>query len=307
MKLALYALLASLLAGCTGLPSAGPSSPRSVTAAPANRGDLLYVSDYASNDVYEYSVPEGKRIGVLTGVLKNFVYPTGLCADGAGNVFIPDSADASVLEFGHGGSHPIARLADPNEYPFSCAVDPVTGDLAVANIESFHGGGSISVYVHAHGPPVTYTYANVYKYYFGAYDSGGNLFVDTTYDAPSAPFVFLELPKGRKTLRIVTLEQAFALPGGVAWDGRDIVVADSKSSTITRFSIRGRIGKKIGSVQLSEARYLAQFVLARSQIVGASFHGRSVGFWEYRSGGPPQRTLRGFGEPFGVTLSRVPR
>jgi hypothetical protein len=145
----------------------------------------------------------------------------------------------------------------------------------------------------------------VFRYYFAAYDDRGNLFVDATYDAPSAPFICLELRKGQRTLRMFTLEKAFRTPGGLGWDGRYLAVADSKSATISRFLVRGNVGKEIGSANLSDARYLAAFLIAGGKVIGASFHGRSVDFWKYPRGGAPQKRLGDFGEPFGVALSKA--
>lgn len=299
---------AAFLAGCGGYPIvAPPGTPSIAMPAAAQHGDLLYVSDYETNDVYAYSYPEGKRVGVLAGILKDFVYPTGLCTDDGGDLFIPDSANASVLEYAHGGSRPVAQLVDANEYPYSCAIDPTTGNLAVVNLESFHAGGSVSIYAHASGRPAKYSYPYIFKWYFAAYDDQGNLFVDASYDAPSAPFVFLELPKGRKSFRNVTLDQAFRMPGAIAWDGRHLAVADSKSSVISRFSIRRSVGKRVGSLKLSDARRLGEFSIVDGNVVGASFHGGDVDLWKYPRGGAPENRLTGFGEPFGLALSRASR
>jgi hypothetical protein len=269
----------------------------------AKKLDLLYVSDYETNDVYAYSYPQGKLSGVLRGVLESFVLPAGLCSDDAGDVFIPDSSSAAVLEYAHGSTHRVQTLRDREEVPYSCAVDPATGDLAVMNLESFNGPGGVAVYSGARGRPKKYAYGFVYKYYFGAYDDRGNLFVDATDDTPSEPFAFLELPKGAGSLQGVTLDQTIRVPGGVGWDGKHVTVGDSKASVIYRFAIAGSGGTKVGTTALHGARDPAQFVLAGTDVVAANFRGASVGFWNYPAGGSPAKTIGGFGEPFGVTLS----
>jgi hypothetical protein len=42
-----------------------------------------------------------------------------------------------------------------------------------------------------------------------------------------------------------------------------------------------------------------------SAVVGANFHGASVAFWNYPSGGTPAKTIGGLGEPFGLALSKA--
>jgi hypothetical protein len=267
--------------------------------------DLLYVSDYETNDVYAYSYPAGKLRGVLAGVLANFVLPSGLCADGAGDVFVPDSYDASVLEYAHGSTRLVAKLLDPNELPYSCAVDPTSGDLAVVDLESDSGGGGISIYAHARGRPKELGYGFVYFYYFAAYDATGDLFVDASYDVPSEPFAFLEVPKGSKNLMSLTLDQSVGVAGGVSWDRKDVLVGDSRAGVIYRFAIDGSVGRKVGSTRLRDARDPTQFLVAGNDLVAANFAGAGVSFWKYPAGGAPLANISGLGEPFGVTLSRA--
>lgn len=272
-------------------------------APDAKRIDLLYVSDYATNDVYAYSYPGAKLSGVLSGVLRHFVLPVGLCADGAGNVFIPDNADATVREYPHGATRPVKTLPDPGELPYSCAVDASTGNLAVVDYESKSGPGDVSLYAHARGMPKRYVYGFVYKYYFAAYDGGGNLYVDASYDVAGDPFAFLELPNGGKSLESLTLDQSFGAAGGVAWDGKHVVVGDSKKEIVYRFAFRGSAGKNVGSTRLQTARGAAQFLVDGNRLAAAEFRGGRVGFWSYPAGGKPAEEIEGLRFAFGVTLS----
>lgn len=276
-------------------------------APAAKHHDLLYVSDYATNDVDAYSYPGGKLLGVLKGILKNLPLESGLCSDARGDVFIPDSSSARVLEYPHGSVKLLDVLKDPNEYPYSCAVDPASGDLAVVNFYALSGAGGVSVYAHAGGRPKNYTQGFVYLYYFAAYDTRGDLFVDARYDVPSEPFAFVELPKGAKQLEGITLNQAIAVPGGVGWDGKHVVVADSHSTKLYRFQIAGSTGTKVGATRLAKGRFITQFVLDRGSVIAADYRGATVSFWQYPGGGPPVERIGGFGEPFGVALSRAQR
>jgi hypothetical protein len=313
----IHCALVALLGGCSAaqLPISAPTTVmqlvsgvandrRSWMAPDAKKLDLLYVSDYETNDVYAYSYPQGKLRGVLAGILENFVLPTGLCSDGAGNVYVPDSEDSTVLEYAHGSTKVAKRLIDANELPYSCAVDRTTGNLVVVNLESASGAGGVSIYARARGLPKTYRYGFLYKWDFAAYDDEGNLFVDASYDLPSEALALVEMRKGKKFLETITLDQAFGAPGGVAWDGTHLAVGDAKSSIIYRFSIAGNYGTEVGAMQLRRARGVAQFVIDKESIAAADFHDRSVAFWTYPAGGKPVKSLTGFGEPFGVTLSK---
>jgi hypothetical protein len=316
-------LAAACAAGCSaGQPPAAndlsldgaASAPalhraRSWMAPGAKKIDLLYVSDYQTNDVYAYSYPQGKLRGVLAGVLRRLVYPSGLCADAAGNVFIPNNSNSTVLEYPHGSTKLLRTFVDSDEYPYTCAVDAARATLAVIDLQAVSGsrGGGVSIYERERSQGKHYSETFVYFYYYGAFDAAGDLFVDAANQVPSLPFVFVELPKGGRSLQTVTLEQSFSVPGGVAWDGKHVTVGDSKDSTIYRFDITGSTGIEVGSTHLQRGRFVTQYVIDGDTLVGANFHGSSVMFWKYPAGGAPTKIIGGLGEPFGVALSRASR
>ena len=69
--------------------------------------DLLYVSNSTTVTVYSY--PQGK----LEGRIRFGYLPGGECADQKGDVFITNLVTGQVLEYAHGGTKPIAILAEP--------------------------------------------------------------------------------------------------------------------------------------------------------------------------------------------------
>jgi hypothetical protein len=293
-----------ITAPATAMQSGVATKQRSWMASDAKKLDLLYVSDYETNDVYAYSYPEGKLRGVLAGILDNFVLPTGLCSDDAGNVFVPDSANSTVLEYAHGSTKLAKTLIDANELPYSCAVDGTSGDLVVVNLESASGAGGVSIYSRARGLPQIYRYGFLYKWDFAAYDDKGDLFVDASYDLPSEALALIEMRKGKNLFETITLDQTFGAAGGVAWDGTHLAVGDAKSSTIYRFVVAGNHGTEVGATQLRRARGVVQFAIHEKSIIAADLDDRSVAFWKYPAGGLPVKSVAGFGEPFGVTLSK---
>lgn len=169
----------ALLAGCGGsqLPigAAGPARPTPVAVARASAqrgwmlqratsGDLVYASEKVSaygSAVYVYSYPGGELVGELTDFPSGY-YPQGLCTDSSGDVFVTTNqnlkseSQSNIYEYAHGGTSPLATLSDPG-WALGCAVDPTTGDLAVANASTAGGGsGDVAIYQNARGNPAVY-------------------------------------------------------------------------------------------------------------------------------------------------------
>jgi len=220
----------AVFAGCA-LPGALPVQPSGATgaaAAPgaswvapdAGRRNLLYVSDVGTGKVNIYSYPDGNLEGVLSG----FVRPQAMCVDKYGDVFIPDLEGFKIYEYRHGARKPKAVLRDPAEDPDDCAVDPATGDLAVANLSTpYSGSGDIVVYAHARGRPKRFREKAIRYYLFCGYDDRGDLFLD---GMDSGVFKFAEMPKGSGTFTNITLDKSFRFGGAVQWDGHNIAIGD---------------------------------------------------------------------------------
>ena len=98
--------------------------------APGTAGEtLLYVSDAEAASVYVYSYPQAKLVGTLTKASRagRRVYRQG------GRRVDHNSESLQLSEYAHGGTTPIATLGPNLDFaPLGCAVNPVTGDLAVA-------------------------------------------------------------------------------------------------------------------------------------------------------------------------------
>jgi hypothetical protein len=269
---------------------------------------LLYVSDFGTNDIYVFSFPNGKLVGTLTG----FDSPGGECVDASGNVFITNEATApNILEYAHGGTTPIATLSDPAGNPLSCSIDPVSGDLAVANTQgaTSNAQGNVAIYRKARGKPKVRTDLNVPEVFYCGYDDAGNLFIDG--ENIGSSFEFAELPVNGRRFKNITLQQRIGFPGSVQWDGKNVTVADAGSSitpTIYRFAIEHAKGDLVGTTLLDTANDIGQTWItpasgkAAKQNVVAAESG-TVGIWKYPAGKAPLRTLTGFTNPFGVTVS----
>jgi DNA-binding beta-propeller fold protein YncE len=297
----------ALLTGCGGAQSV----TQSLTGAPlaaspfmkpdAKKQTLVYVSSVLTNDVYVYSLATQQLEGTLTG----FSTPYGLCSDKSGDVWIANDGASQLVEYAHGGTKPIATLADSGYYPEGCAVDPTTGNLAVTNFSSTTGNGDVAIYAGAQGSPQTYSDPQIVNYRFCGYDSKGNLFVDGANS--SSAFALAELPKGSSSLTNITLAQKIEWPGGVQWDGKYVAVGDTDAATIYRITSNGTVK---GSIKLDGANYVNQFWIdgsigkkkKKAGVIVPSQDGGSVGFYDYPAGGSTVWSI-GISEPFGATVS----
>lgn len=303
----------ALVAACSGGGSALAPSAASRQSAERTRhdrngswvspnakaGDLLYISDRGTAQVYVYSYPGYKKRGMLTG----FDIPVGECVDETGNVFITDEGASLIFEYAHGGKSPLATLSDPGYMPGGCSVDPKTGNLAVTNYSTVSNGqGNVAIYKHASGKPKAYyTDPNIARMFFCGYDDAGNLFVDGA-DFGSK-VAFGELPSGGTSFRDIHLDQPIQSPAGVQWDGKHVAVGDTVTSVIYEFVIKGKKGTEVGSTPLVGSANVGQFWIQQSKVVGPEFTGADAGIWDYPRGGIAKHTITGFDSPVGATIS----
>jgi hypothetical protein len=297
--ISLFAL--ALLAGCGGsqapiAPGVVPQSRAITTRADqrgswmlpnAKNGDLLYVSSL--NKVTVYAYPSHKVVGELTG----FEYATGLCSDQSGDVWVADSRESQISEYAHAGTKPIARLSDENE-PVACAVDPRSGNLAVANYTD-----KVSVYPPGSDNPTIYTAPDFDSMEFCTYDGSGNLFVDGyegTHAGLAHPAI-LKLLYGETRLqrfklvgrRPVSLRSA----GGLRWDGASLVVGygGAYRNELYRISDLGRTGEITKKITLTDSGFIpgsSPFVIHSGTIVGRFNVGTNqyyMAWWPYPAGG----------------------
>jgi hypothetical protein len=297
----------AVLAGCGALRQSQSALPilnaahdlRSLNP-PAMSGDLLYVSDTGTSEVYVYSYPTDKLEGTLTG----FTDPAGECVDQPGNVFITNTGGEDVLEYAHGGTKPIGTLSDPGYFPVGCSIDPTTGNLAVSNnfATSGSGQGDVVIFTHAKGKPKGhYTDSTINQMLLCGYDDAGNLFVDGLTKASG--FAFAELRKGSTTFTNISLNQSIANPGGVQWDGKYVTVGDQSTNTIYQFNISGKKGTKAGSTSLGGATEVFAFWIAGSKVIGPDAGAADVKIWRYPTGGSAVKKIAGLYVPLGATLS----
>jgi DNA-binding beta-propeller fold protein YncE len=274
--------------------------------------DLLYVSSL--NKVVIYAYPSDKVVGKLTG----FSYATGLCSDQSGNVWVTDSRESQISEYAHGGTKQIAVLGDEDE-PVGCAVDPRSGDLAVANYTD-----NVYVYSHASGNPAIYTAPDFYNMQFCSYDESGNLFVDGWRARGENGFVvpgILKLSYGETQLRRFKLvgrrRTSLRSSGGLQWDGKRLVVGygGKYHNELYRISDLGQVGKITKKITLTDGGFIpgdAPFILHTGTIVGRYNVNTTqyyIALWSYPAGGPPVKEFKVNAKfvPAGLAVSTPPK
>ncbi len=174
-------MAAALLAGCGGSqPPIGVPEVmgQSVTVGAQEHGgswmlsqakgkDLLYIMGDKPPKVYILTYPDGDVVGTI-----NQEYES-LCSDKSGNVFMT-SGTQSVAEYRHGSIKPFKILRD-HDKPFTCSVDPLSGDLAVSNPYKLgEYPGDVVIYRNAQGKAQAYKDPNFYVYTYVAYDASGD-------------------------------------------------------------------------------------------------------------------------------------
>jgi hypothetical protein len=208
----------------------------------------------------------------------------------------------AMLEYRHDGAGPIDHLALPNTAPFGCAVDPTSGDLAVANSQSQNG--SLTVYRKAKGSGKTYFDANIKTFLYCAYDSEGNLLGQGR--ASGTSFEFTELVKGGKQLEDVNFGALQGEPGGVQWDGSYFVIGYNGGQELYRYSIAHFKATFVGETPLNAGGfYLRSFALQGKTAVAVLSTDNNVfgvATFAYPKGSRAKRH-HVIGESYGVTVS----
>jgi hypothetical protein len=265
----------------------------------ALKESLLYVADATDNRVDVYAYPDGRRVGELTG----FQGLAFMCADRAGDVFIPDYGASQILEYAHGGTKPIETLIDGKAAePYSCSIDPTTGNLAVANFGVEHDKfGDVVVYHDAKGDPKAFSVDEEMAHaYFCAYDDSGDLFVEGSSPSGSGgSFGFAEKTNGASQFAPVVLEDVPSLPDGLQWDGTYLAIGtgtiagpSSGNTYVYHVQVAHFVGKTIATTQLIENGPTADFFIDGSTIVASGGDTQSgVGFFPYPKGGAPAKKL----------------
>jgi hypothetical protein len=236
-----------------------------------------------------------------------------MCTDKKGHIWIADGA--TIVEFAHGGDHPIATLAAAGISAEGCAIDPLSGDLAVAGYPPSSQTPAVAIYRRAKGTPRVYDMPNSSSTTFCGYDDKGNLFVDGYGASPTYVITLAELLKGAQSLKQVSFKSSGGFPSfyptPIQWDGKYITVGAVHA--INRYVVKDYIATYRSATTFNEILELANSWIQGSRVVALNLFGSGSGSQipaqidEYPAGGNPIRIIdtKNLGNPFGVTVSRA--
>jgi hypothetical protein len=233
-------------------------------------------------------------------------------------VYVVQPYLAQVLVYAHGGTTPIDTLSAPAPYNeiYTCAVDPTTGDLAVMLYDTASNKGAVAIYQGGQGTPTVYKSAKVSVFYYGDYDSKGNLYVIGVGGNRSR---IIELSAKNKQLSFIQLQASIFL-ATFHWDGQYFASLESnrpnKGSTLYQIRITGRTAQLVNTTTLYRTSNTSNFCLDNGILIG--FFGRvergnnqAIATWPYPAGG--NQTSRFYGvakgpgsELYGITISVAP-
>ncbi len=277
----------------------------------ASSQNLLYVSSPHLGNVYVYNYSKGKLVGTLTGLFE----PLGECVDKSGNVFVvtqgsTSSSGSNVYEYAHGGSSPIAILSEPG-YAEGCAVDPKTGNLAVANIDDannpYYNAGDVAIYTSAQGNPTMYYTSQFAGFVSCGYDDSSNLYLGALPFSSGRRITLARLSNGSKSISAVSLDKnvysGYLFVPSVQWDGGQMTISTvpevegrkgSGLLSIYQLQVTGSTATVVGTTNLKykKDRHRGQTWIVGDGVIGIDdYKGGKISTWSYPAGGSPQSTI----------------
>jgi hypothetical protein len=294
--------LVFLLTACSAAsPPASPfvaDASRDARTPLRSENALLYASDAMAKKIYVYSFPGLQPVEAIANPA-----PFGLCSDTAGNVWASDQDRHDLQKYSAGGTKPIAVLADKHFLPNGCAVDPLTGDLAVVN--QTRDDGNVAIYPGGTGPRQILKNRYVRYPEFCAYDASGDLFVDGVNPGQPA-WALTEMRRGQTSFILIKTPANLNAPDGdpLQWDGAHLAL--SSDTRIYRLDVKNAKASVVGTTTLEAPNSVLFTWIGSGYVAGTSGSGSSIELllWKYPDGGAPVGQASGFDDGIqGVTVS----
>ena len=291
---------AALLAGCGGLRSAEPgTSPAGALGATqrsgraATSGDLLYATSTDHQYLYVMTYPRVRLIDTIGGFSPEAL--RGVCSDAGGNVYVvdfgslPSHTESHVYVFQHGATIPSRVLSGPPGIE-NCAVDPVSGDLAVSTDNNYP---TLAIYHNGSGSPTLY---NGGPYVRGTYDDDGDLYLAAPIDDGGMPLAVFANGK----FAHVSLDQRISWAANIQWYDGGLVFstrARGRRQSVYRITFSSSTQGHVepASTLRRNGKALPRFgvpdlVVGKDILATGQAHGQ-VYFWKYPKGGKPIRSV----------------
>jgi hypothetical protein len=302
-RYALGVIAIAILAGCGSqvAPTGGAPAAQSRMHRSSSLGMYLYVSANEAITVLTY--PEGELVRTLPSAAYFCTNPN------SGELYVVDADDflgGELDEYTPGGASLIGDESLPTDYIWGgCAVDPITGNVAIATGKQRPGKSDIAtVLVYNHALRLRKHILDQATEYFSncGYDDKGNLFLDG--------LTFAELPaKGHS---IINISLNLVAEGTVEWDGTDITLnsmalnSGEGVSLIFRVAVNGSRGTVVGKTKLGRRHQFPALTWIQGNVAMSPWktpkHERGLGFWNYPEGGKePYQVIPDLSHAYSVT------
>lgn len=279
---------------------------------------LLYVANDGPSDVTVYTYVNGSGL-LLVGTLTGFKQPAGMCSDAAGHVWIDDYGSRKIFEYAHGGTDRIFTISEFSGFPYDCAVDPATGNIAVANQHpngKYQAFGNVVVYPKGSKIGTTYTtgtgFSNVF---FLTYDDHSNLYLDATpclrsycYYGGGPPGLYV-LAAGSGSFAPLTFSGGtLRQPAAISWVNPIFLVGDSnfenqKTSGAYKIFVSGSTATVVGTIEYAGTQRFYGSWRRSSHVVVPDYQGGVVRIYNLSDGSLVDH-FADRGLPFGAVVSQ---
>jgi hypothetical protein len=291
-------LAVALLVACggsqTGMSGTMPQNPLAQSRAhqaSGSSGDLVYA--ITANGIVVLSYPTWSIVARIRAYRNWYA----VCSDpNNGNVFAI-TGNNEIDEYEHGGTTPIATIILPSGYPTACSVDPTTGNLAVAAIDTpTELQDALFIYPQAQGNPTMYSDKLLPGIISPAYDDAGNLFFSASNKARGLRIG--ELKVGRNQFTIIKLA---GNPEGylqqIQWDGTHLVFlvpnGRGDGTTVNQVAISGKTATIVNSFSLNYCQDAYFWIDSESSSLLSFYYppkvnnNYAIARWGYPLGGRP--------------------
>lgn len=292
-----------MLAGCGGsradglgaFPTSSTTAQHQAHKSSGSSGDLVYAITAKGIVILTYPT---LSIVARIRAYRNWY---AVCSDPNNGNVLAISGTNEIDEYAHGGTTPIAKIILPSGYPTACSVDPTTGNLAVAAIDTPKElQDALFIYPQAQGNPTMYSDKQLPGLISPAYDDAGNLFVGARNKADGSRIGELKVGRNQFTVIKVTGARDTYLQQ-IQWDGTYLVflVPNTRGygTTVNQVKISGKTGTIVNSFLLNHCQddyfWIYDGSLLSFYYPAKVNNDYAIAAWPYPGGGKPTSRFYG--------------